>query len=78
MIKYLAAIFIFLLAGENVFSQKKSSPLSGKIICVDAGHGGTASTDHYRVGPDGEREEWINLRVANFCRKSLKKKGQKY
>jgi N-acetylmuramoyl-L-alanine amidase len=77
MIKYLAAIFIFLLAGENGFSQKRSSPLSGKIICVDAGHGGTALTDHYRVGPAGEREEWINLRVAKLLQKKLEEKGAK-
>ena len=40
------------------------NPLSGKVICIDPGHGGTANTDTYRVGPAGEREEWINLRLA--------------
>lgn len=75
MMKYLVTVFLFLLAKENVFSQKKSSPLSGKIICVDAGHGGTALTDSYRVGPGGEREEWINLRVAKLLQKMLEEKG---
>ncbi|HET7117009.1 MAG TPA: N-acetylmuramoyl-L-alanine amidase [Hanamia sp.] len=59
----------------------ESSPddnlLRGKIICIDPGHGGTASTDHYRVGSGGEREEWINLRVAQLLKKELEKKGAK-
>ncbi|GGK56426.1 hypothetical protein GCM10011405_00690 [Rufibacter glacialis] len=56
-------------------AQKKASPLAGKVICLDAGHGGTAQTDHYRVGPTGEREEWINLRVALHLQKLLEEKG---
>ena len=56
---------------------RNSSSLRGKIICVDPGHGGTASTDHYRVGPGGEREEWINLRVAQLLKKKLEEKGAK-
>jgi len=51
------------------------SSLRGKIICIDPGHGGTASTDHYRVGRGGEREEWINLRVAQLLKKKLEEKG---
>ena len=74
MTKYLIAAFLFLFARENVFS-KKSGSLSGKIICVDAGHGGTALTDSYRVGPGGEREEWINLRVAKLLQRMLEGKG---
>ncbi|MCC9136757.1 N-acetylmuramoyl-L-alanine amidase [Pontibacter silvestris] len=57
--------------------SKQGSPLTGKTICVDAGHGGTAQTDSYRVGPAGEREEWINLRVALLLQKMLEKKGAK-
>lgn len=49
--------------------------LHGKIICVDAGHGGTALTDHYRQGPTGEREEWINLRVAELLQQKLQQQG---
>ena len=45
------------------------------MICVDAGHGGTASTDSYRVGPGGEREEWIDLRVAKLLRGELQRRG---
>ncbi|GAB4318198.1 MAG: hypothetical protein Kow0059_11530 [Candidatus Sumerlaeia bacterium] len=52
-----------------------SSPLAGRIICVDPGHGGTADSDSYRVGPTGEREEWINLRVALALRDKLKACG---
>ncbi len=51
------------------------SSLSGKKICIDPGHGGTASTDQYRVGVNGEREEWINLRVALLLKELLLQKG---
>ena len=51
------------------------SPLKGKRICLDPGHGGTALTDSYRVGKNGEREEWIDLRVALLLKQLLEEKG---
>lgn len=51
--------------------------LADKVVCIDAGHGGTAQTDSYRVGPSGEREEWINLRVALYLQKLLEERGVK-
>lgn len=73
-------LFAFFLA-FSVFSsgicQKKRRPLKGRVICLDPGHGGTALTDSYRVGPAGEREEWINLRVSLLLQEMLKKKGAK-
>jgi N-acetylmuramoyl-L-alanine amidase len=42
---------------------------------VDPGHGGTAASDSYRVGPAGEREEWIDLRVALMLRNLLEARG---
>jgi N-acetylmuramoyl-L-alanine amidase len=70
-------LFILLLwfGWQSAFSQNPASTLAGKIICLDAGHGGTAQTDSYRVGPSGEREEWINLRVAKLLRQLLEEKG---
>ncbi|MDX5481026.1 MAG: N-acetylmuramoyl-L-alanine amidase [Hymenobacteraceae bacterium] len=59
------------------FSQNSKSSLAGKTVCLDAGHGGTALTDSYRVGPGGEREEWINLRVALLLQQMLEEKGAK-
>ena len=56
---------------------KTMNPLSGKIICIDPGHGGTASFDNYRVGLGGEREEWIDLRVALILKDLLEAKGAK-
>ncbi|WP_299824312.1 N-acetylmuramoyl-L-alanine amidase [uncultured Pontibacter sp.] len=56
-------------------AQKQPSPLAGKVICLDAGHGGTAEIDSYRKGPTGEREEWVNLRVALLLQKMLEGKG---
>lgn len=55
--------------------QETTSVLAGKVICVDAGHGGTADTDAYRVGASGEREEWINLRVAQQLKTLLEAEG---
>lgn len=49
--------------------------LSGRIIALDPGHGGTADTDHFRIGPSGEREEWINLRVGLLLRDLLEAQG---
>lgn len=57
--------------------KKDPTSLRGKIICIDPGHGGTASTDRYRVGLAGEREEWINLSVAQLLKKKLEDKGAK-
>ncbi len=75
-ISSLFAFILFLCPGIFSFAQKKGeNPLAGKIICLDPGHGGTAATDSYRVGPGGEREEWINLRVAVFLKQMLEDKG---
>lgn len=69
---------VFAIWGSFTFSglaQETQSPLQGKIICLDPGHGGTADTDQYRVGPKGEREEWINLRVGLALRELLERDG---
>jgi len=50
-------------------------PLANKTIVLDPGHGGTAEVDQYRVGPTGEREEWINLRVSLMLRDLLAEEG---
>ena len=46
-------------------------PLAGINITIDPGHGDTQAYDDFRVGPTGEREEWINLRVAKELAKKL-------
>ncbi|WP_134088721.1 N-acetylmuramoyl-L-alanine amidase [Olivibacter sp. XZL3] len=69
--------FLLLLCTLNVAHAQKSSRLKGKVICLDPGHGGTAKTDAYRQGPAGEREEWINLRVARILQELLVQKGAK-
>jgi N-acetylmuramoyl-L-alanine amidase len=56
-------------------SCQGGDPLRGRTICIDPGHGGTAETDSYRVGPTGEREEWIDLRVALMLRDILEQRG---
>jgi N-acetylmuramoyl-L-alanine amidase len=53
----------------------QARPLEGRVVCVDPGHGGTAGVDHFRVGPGGEREEWIDLRVALALRRELERRG---
>ena len=49
-------------------------PLKGKIICIDAGHGGTELGS---VGPTGIPEKLINLEIANNLRRILERKGAK-
>ncbi len=60
--------YYFLLFASCLFlvscMSENDNPLEGKVICIDPGHGGTAETDTFRVGPTGEREEWVNMRVA--------------
>lgn len=46
-----------------------------KQIVIDPGHGGTSSSDRFRRGPSGEREEWINLRVSLLIQKALQTLG---
>jgi len=66
---------IFVLLISACVSPNQDNSLAGRIIYVDAGHGGTAAIDSYRVGPTGEREEWINLRVAKHLEVLLKAEG---
>lgn len=50
------------------------SPLEGKIICIDPGHGGTEAG---AVGPTGIPEKLINFGIADKLRKILEAKGAK-
>ena len=76
-------LFLFLILigfNQSTFAQQSSikvGALSGKIICIDPGHGGSAATDSYRQGPTGEREEWIDLRVGLLLKEILEEKGAK-
>jgi N-acetylmuramoyl-L-alanine amidase len=73
---FMRLTFLLLLLGSSpALHAAQPGSLSGKIICVDAGHGGTAKTDSYRQGPTGEREEWVNLRVAQLLKGMLEQKG---
>jgi N-acetylmuramoyl-L-alanine amidase len=70
------AMIVACLVGAAVAAScRDGDPLAGRVICIDAGHGGTAETDSFRVGPGGEREEWINLRVALMLRDMLEGRG---
>lgn len=71
------AVFLSLCFAAFAFSEghAQNNALQGKTIVLDPGHGGTAETDTYRVGPSGEREEWINLRVALILEELLIEKG---
>jgi N-acetylmuramoyl-L-alanine amidase len=71
----LVLIAACLLGAVVTSSCQGGDPLAGRTICIDPGHGGTAETDTYRVGPTGEREEWIDLRVALKLRDILQKRG---
>ena len=77
MNKLLYLLLLFTFSTSEIFSQSSNAALKDKVICIDPGHGGTSATDHYRVGPTGEREEWINLRVGLLLQKMLLEKGAK-
>ncbi len=70
-------MIILLSCSGNVLNMKKNNVLKDKVICIDPGHGGTAATDNFRVGIDGEREEWIDLRVALILEDILINEGAK-
>jgi len=53
----------------------KTGPLAGINIAIDPGHGDTKAYDDFRIGPTGEREEWINLRVAKILAVKLSRAG---
>ncbi|MCC5929561.1 MAG: N-acetylmuramoyl-L-alanine amidase [Cyclobacteriaceae bacterium] len=67
-------LVIFILFTTHIMA---SDVLLDKRICIDPGHGDTAASDTFRIGPSGEREEWINLRVALMLRDLLEAKGAK-
>jgi len=71
----LIVIAVCLFGALTTFSCHGGDPLAGRTICIDPGHGGTADADTYRVGPTGEREEWIDLRVALMLRDILEQRG---
>ena len=55
--------------------KEQPSPIfNNKVIVIDPGHGGE-TWDKFRVGPTGEREEWINLRVSLILKEMLENTG---
>ncbi len=66
-----------LIGTAAAIAAQVDDPLAGRTVCIDPGHGGTADTDSFRVGPTGEREEWIDLRVALILRDMLEERGAK-
>lgn len=74
LLKFLSPfLIVFLLS--LIACGSDDTLFQNKIIVIDAGHGGTAEVDTFRVGPTGEREEWTNLRVALELEKLLSEKG---
>ena len=73
--RMLLLIATCLIGAAVTNAAQVEDPLAGRTICIDPGHGGTADTDSYRVGPTGEREEWIDLRVALILSELLEQRG---
>lgn len=74
MMRFCIALLLLFLVEvplETGFSQSTDRFL----VVIDPGHGGTAETDSYRVGPTGEREEWVNLRVSLELKSLLESEG---
>jgi len=73
-LRYLLPVILLTMVLASCMSPGPR-PLRGFTVVVDPGHGGTALTDSFRVGPTGEREEWVNLRVSLHLRDLLEKDG---
>ena len=66
-------IGVYILAREAALvSGKNHNRDPGKMILVDAGHGGT---DPGMIGVGGLKEKEINLEIANRLKKVLEEKG---
>lgn len=58
--------------GEETYAQVFASPARGRVVVLDAGHGGM---DPGAVGPGGAREDTINLSIARQLRTHLQDHG---
>ncbi len=65
---------VFVALKYEIDKTSATPPLSGKIIVVDAGHGGL---DGGAVSKNGISEKDINLRIANYLKSYLEKNGAK-
>jgi hypothetical protein len=50
----LGALIPLLAAFAMLCSTGSAASLAGKTVCLDPGHGGTTTTNSYRVGLGGE------------------------
>ena len=75
-VKYLLVAFLSILISNCAAPRSGDElPLAGVRLAIDPGHGNTEAYDSIRIGPSGEREEWINLRVALILRVLLQEAG---
>jgi N-acetylmuramoyl-L-alanine amidase len=72
---FILTIFVFSACTGLQSMSSEDKPLEGVNITIDPGHGDTRAYDSFRIGPTGEREEWINLRVAKMLGKKLSRAG---
>lgn len=75
LVSLFVVALVVILGTSCAMTSRTSTSLDGRVVCLDPGHGGTAETDQFRVGPTGEREEWVNLRVALLLRDMLEEAG---
>jgi len=71
----LLSLIVLVNCSNSISMIPKDKPLLGINITIDPGHGDTKAYDDFRIGPTGEREEWINLRVAKILAKNLSRAG---
>ncbi len=71
----LLSLILLSACGGYLSTMPTDRPLEGINITIDPGHGDTEAYDNFRVGPTGEREEWINLRVAKILSTKLRLAG---
>jgi len=68
----LALLYIAKIQEDSNFLATFDSPAYGKVVVIDAGHGGV---DPGAVSPNGTREDEINLKIAKKLQAYLEKEG---
>ncbi len=68
------AVFLVTVIGGNKKEVINNLPISGKVIVVDAGHGGF---DGGAVSKDGISEKNITLSISKYLKKYLEQSGAK-
>lgn len=69
---YEGTALVVRLKGQPALMPAEKKPLTGSIICLDAGHGGS---ENGSIGPSGIKESTVNLAITQKLRDLLEAAG---